>query len=107
MEDEYQHAGIIRSIADALNGNDRSRRPVIFPRDQDVHVGPLVFRFGTSPGTRRGGWFRVPPGFPPEGNDDVATLPHCTCSIGKEFHALDCPQYTAARELKHKKRNRP
>lgn len=46
-------------IVEALNGNMHWPSRVEVPTDEDVHVGPLTFRFGGGP--RRDRWYIVDP----------------------------------------------
>jgi hypothetical protein len=42
-------------IVEALNGNDHWPARVEIPHDQDIHVGPITFRFGGGP--KRDRWY--------------------------------------------------
>ncbi|GAA1979374.1 hypothetical protein [Kitasatospora viridis] len=46
-------------IVEALNGNLHWASYVDVPTDQDIHVGPLVFRFGGGP--HRDRWYIAGP----------------------------------------------
>lgn len=44
-------------IIDALDGNEHWPSHVPIPHDQDIRIGPLVFRYGTGP--RRDRWYAI------------------------------------------------
>lgn len=46
---------LAHKIVEALNGNPDWPYPVDVPTDRDIHVGPLVFRYGGGP--RRDRWY--------------------------------------------------
>jgi hypothetical protein len=49
-------------IVDALNGNEYWSSHVDIPRTEDIHVGPLTFRYGGGP--KRDRWYWVEPPHP-------------------------------------------
>ncbi|MFF9076328.1 hypothetical protein ACF1A9_29150 [Streptomyces sp. NPDC014872] len=85
-------------IVEALNGNDYWPTRVDIPRDQDVVVGPLVFRFGGGPKHDR--WYiledpRIGPceragkhdyqDDPDDPDRAVCTRPGCDYAYSKKF----------------------